>query len=63
MKNFKSRTEKHYYQPNLFEEIVRRLDTMDVDIDHVSRSDIASVDEFHVRGAQVSRELAKTAGI
>ncbi len=32
---------------------------MNVDLNHVTRKDIAAVDEFHVRGAEISRELAE----
>ena len=36
---------------------------MGVDLNNVSRKDISGVDEFHVRGAAVSRELAEIANI
>ncbi len=57
---FKSQIEKHYYRTALFEDILKRLKDLDVNLDNVTRKDIASVDEFHVRGAAVSKELAKT---
>jgi len=50
--------EKQYHAPGLYEDILERLDELNVDINSVSREDIAEVDEFHVRGAEVSRELA-----
>jgi len=37
---------------------LKRLGEQEIDRSNVSRSDIAGVDEFHVRGAEVSRELA-----
>ncbi|MDD2548787.1 MAG: methyltransferase domain-containing protein [Bacteroidales bacterium] len=55
--------EKHYHQPNLYNDIINRLKELDVDLNTVTRKDIAAVDEFHVRGVEVSRELAKIANI
>lgn len=50
--------ESQYHTPGLYEDILNRLTEQEIDRIHVSRSDIAGVDEFHVRGAEVSRELA-----
>ncbi|WP_074405600.1 class I SAM-dependent methyltransferase [Aquimarina megaterium] len=58
-----SQIENHYYRPDLYDDILNRLKEMGVDIENVTRKDIASVDEFHVRGAEVSRELAKTVSV
>lgn len=55
--------EEHYYRPNLYADIVSRLKEMNVDLQNITRQDLASVDEFHVRGAEVSRELAVKANI
>lgn len=63
MNEFKTQTEKHYYRPNLFEDIVNRLKDLKIDLNNVHRKDISGVDEFHVRGSQVSKELAEIAGI
>lgn len=63
MEVLNSQIEKHYYRPNLYNDIISRLKELDVDLNNVSRKDIASVDEFHVRGAEISRELAKIANI
>jgi len=52
-----SQIENQYYTPKLFEDILKRLEQQGVDLNKVSRSDISSVDEFHVRGAEVSNEL------
>lgn len=49
--------EKHYDLPGLFEDIIKRLKQQGVDLNNISRSDIAGVDEFHLRGAEVSKEL------
>lgn len=58
-----SHIESFYNRPNLYNEIINRLKEMDVDLSNIRRKDIAGVDEFHVRGAQVSRELAEIANI
>ena len=58
-----SQIEEHYYQPDLYNDIINRLKELDVDLNKVTRKDIAGVDEFHVRGVEVSRELAKIANI
>jgi len=63
MKKLNSFVEKQYYQPELFEDILKRLQEQGVNLNNVSRSDIAGVDEFHVRGAEVSKELAKEIGL
>jgi ubiquinone/menaquinone biosynthesis C-methylase UbiE len=48
---------KQYYLEHLLEDIIHRLEEQGVDIDNVQRKDVSGVDEFHVRGAQVSKEL------
>ncbi len=50
--------ENQYNSTGLYEEIIRRLEEEQVDLNSVARDDIAGVDEFHVRGAEVSEELA-----
>ncbi|MFK7772055.1 MAG: class I SAM-dependent methyltransferase [Saprospiraceae bacterium] len=60
MEKFTSSTEKHYFRSNLFEEIINRLKEQGTSLSNVKRKDIAGVDEFHVRGAQVSKELAES---
>ncbi len=59
MKKINSFIEKQYSHPELFEAILERLKEQGVDLSNVSRRDIAGVDEFHVRGAEISMELAK----
>jgi len=50
--------ENQYNTPGLYEEIIKLLEEEKVDLNSVAREDIAGVDEFHVRGAEVSEELA-----
>ncbi|MCP4974616.1 MAG: class I SAM-dependent methyltransferase [Maribacter sp.] len=59
MKNLNKDIERHYLKEGLFEAILNRLNNQNIDLGAVKRSDIAGVDEFHVRGASVSRELAE----
>ena len=63
MKTFKTQTEKHYYREGLYEDIVSRLKELNIDLNNTTRKDISSVDEFHVRGAQVSKDLANKANL
>lgn len=63
MTDFTTQIETHYHRPNLFEDILNRLGELNIDLNNVQRKDIAGVDEFHVRGAQVSKELAERANI
>jgi ubiquinone/menaquinone biosynthesis C-methylase UbiE len=60
MENLNQNIENHYLKEDLYEDIVSRLLEQDIDIDKVKRSDIAGADEFHVRGAAVSKELAES---
>ena len=50
--------ENHYLKEQLFEDIIDRLTKQGIDLENVTRADISGVDEFHVRGAAVSKELA-----
>ncbi len=52
--------EAHYHTNDLFLTILQRLKELRIDASAVTRADISGVDEFHVRGAQVSKELAAT---
>ena len=58
MEKLNQNIENHYHKPGLFEDILDRLKDQGIDLNNVSRRDIAGVDEFHVRGAAVSKELA-----
>lgn len=58
-----SQIESFYHRPDLYTDIINRLKELGVDLHNVSRKDIAGADEFHVRGAKISRELAEIANI
>ena len=60
MENLNQNIENHYLKKELYEDIVNRLRELDIDLNEVKRSDIAGADEFHVRGAAVSKELAES---
>ncbi|MEP2936463.1 MAG: class I SAM-dependent methyltransferase [Gilvibacter sp.] len=53
----------HYLKEGLYEDILERLKNQNINLTEVTRSDLSGVDEFHVRGAQVSRELARTTNL
>jgi len=63
MRNSKSQIEKQYRtyatKTDLFEDICKKLELQGVDLNKVRRSDISGVDEFHIRGAEVSNELVQ----
>jgi len=59
MERLNNQIEDHYHKSNLYEEIILRLQQKGVDLNQLTRDDISAVDEFHVRGAEVSRELAQ----
>lgn len=63
MEQINTLIEKQYHKPKLYEDIVERLEIQGIDLNDVSRDDILGVDEFHVRGAEVSKELAAQVGI
>lgn len=63
MDNLKHEIEKHYLKEGLFEDIINRLVEKGINLDNVTRADISGVDEFHVRGAAISKELANTIDI
>lgn len=58
MENLTNLIQHHYDKPDLYEVILQRLKDQMIDLSQVRRQDVAGVDEFHVRGAQVSYELA-----
>lgn len=59
MKTLVQNIRNHYLREGLFEIIQNGLIEKGIDLHSVTRQDIAAVDEFHVRGAAVSRELAQ----
>lgn len=60
MENLNQCIENHYLKEELYEDIINRLKEQNIDLNKVKRSDISGTDEFHVRGATVSRELANS---
>ena len=58
MEHLSKLLQKQYHTPGLYEEIIKRLAAQDLGTGNVSQADISGVDEFHVRGAEVTRELA-----
>lgn len=53
----------HYAYNNLYEAILDALSNAGVPANKVTRKDLTAIDEFHVRGQQVSLELAVAAGL
>lgn len=60
MESLHKSIENHYLKEGLYEDIMNRLKEQNIALTNVKRSDIAGVDEFHVRGAAVSKELANS---
>jgi ubiquinone/menaquinone biosynthesis C-methylase UbiE len=58
MEHLSKLLQRQYHSPRLYEEIMKRLAEQNLGMGNVSREDIAGVDEYHVRGAEVTRELA-----
>lgn len=58
MKPVSTLIENQYHTPGLYEEIIKRLEEHKGNLNTIFRNDLAGVDEFHVRGAEVSEELA-----
>ena len=57
--SYSENIENHYLVNNLYDNILEKLQSIGVDINEVKRTDLSSVDEFHVRGLEVSKELAQ----
>ncbi len=57
MKEINTLIEDQYHLDGLFEDILTRLQEKGVDLNNISRSQLAGIDEFHVRGAEVTNEL------
>lgn len=55
--------EKQYFRDNLYEAILDGLRRKGISEDSVRPEDLSGVDEFHVRGMEVTRELAANAGL
>ncbi|WP_208103800.1 class I SAM-dependent methyltransferase [Flagellimonas ochracea] len=63
MDSLNKKIETHYLKKGLYEDILVRLKEQNIDLNQVTRHDIAGVDEFHVRGSEVSKELASSINI
>lgn len=63
MNNNELLIEAHYAHGHLYETIVQTLASAGITVNNISRKDIAPIDEFHVRGQEVSHELAAAAGL
>lgn len=53
----------HYDRADLGEVILTALEKAGKDLKHLTPEDLATVDEFHIRGRAATLELAKTAGV
>ena len=62
MSNLNSPVERHYSSEKMYENIIQKLNELGIETDKITRHDISAADEFHVRGAEASQELAKDAG-
>lgn len=54
---------EHYGVTDLGDEILNALEAAGKDIDALTRDDIASFDEFHIRGREATREVADLAEV
>lgn len=63
MNTHDSLIEAHYAHDHLYETILQALASTGITPTNITRKDIAPIDEFHVRGQEVSRELAAAAGL
>lgn len=61
MKNIKNSVINQYTRENIYETIVQKLHEQGVEKNEITRGHISSVDEFHIKGAEVSLEIAKEA--
>jgi ubiquinone/menaquinone biosynthesis C-methylase UbiE len=55
--------EDHYTQGNLFEQIITEIERTGVSRNSITLKDLAPFDQFHIGGIEVSRQLAKAAGL
>lgn len=63
MDSLNQNIENHYFKEGLYEDIINRLKAQNIALDDVKRVDISGTDEFHVRGAEVSKELANSVNL
>ena len=57
--SYSESVQSHYFVSELYNKILDKLKIIGVDLNNVKRTDLSSVDEFHVRGLEVSKELAQ----
>lgn len=57
--SYNKSVENHYLVNNLYDNILEKLKSIGVGVNKVKRTDLSRVDEFHVRGLEVSKELAQ----
>jgi SAM-dependent methyltransferase len=58
-----SQIEAHYAHDHLYETIIQALANAGISPGNITRKDLAPIDEFHVRGQEVSHELAEAAAL
>ena len=63
MEQLNTLIENQYYTSELFEDIIERLKGQEVNLNQVSRDHLAGVDEIHLRGAEVSKEIVRELGL
>ncbi|QIO21988.1 class I SAM-dependent methyltransferase [Haloarcula sp. JP-L23] len=61
--DYESALNEHYGVPNLGDELLAALEAAGKDVDSLTRDDIASFDEFHIRGLEATQELAALAAV
>lgn len=54
---------QQYQQENLYENIISSLKNQEVDLENLTWQQLASVDEFHVRGLEATLEMAQEASL
>jgi ubiquinone/menaquinone biosynthesis C-methylase UbiE len=57
------KVEQHYSNENLEQTILQALEKAGRDINQLTRDDLASIDEFHIRGSEATIELAEEIGL
>jgi ubiquinone/menaquinone biosynthesis C-methylase UbiE len=63
MKEYAKSINDHYSQVDLEKNILLAYKRAGMDIQALTRDDISSLDEFHIRGREATRELAQLAGL
>ena len=58
-----NKVERHYNQRDLEQTIFQALETDGIDLEHLALDDLAGIDEFHIRGAEATIELAEEIGL